>query len=273
MLLLLLSLAAGAEELTKIISYNTLLTFNRAQRVEEAASYLRDQKADIILFQEISRQNSDSFARLARLWGHSHAVVAKPWDDYSIALTSKEPFEMVEVRLDGMHHGYVLVKIRGVYYMSLHFSSFTYARVIQESEIIVKRVKPLLASGARVVLAGDCNNPSPYDAAQVNSDAGMLEWRRFRERPEVETLRNGFFDFQAIQNLFDAGLEDVCFFWMKRNHYDPQLRLRVDLALLPRNLEDKVVAAYIDVSRRKYLETISDHYPLVLVLRDLHKEE
>ena len=55
MLLLLLSLAAGAEELTKIISYNTLLTFNRAQRVEEAASYLRDQKADIILFQEISR--------------------------------------------------------------------------------------------------------------------------------------------------------------------------------------------------------------------------
>ena len=60
---------------------------------------------------------------------------------------------------------------------------------------------------------------------------------------------------------------------MKRNHYDPQLRLRVDLALLPRNLEDKVVAAYIDVSRRKYLETISDHYPLVLVLRDLHKEE
>lgn len=93
--------APAADELTRVIGYNVLIGFNRAERIEETANWLRSRKPDVILFQEIARQSSESFARQAKLWDHSYAAVCKPWQDYSIGMTSKRPFEMLEMRIDG----------------------------------------------------------------------------------------------------------------------------------------------------------------------------
>lgn len=49
---------------------------------------------------------------------------------------------------------------------------------IRETEIYAKRLKPLLAAGEKVIMMGDFNNPSPYDAARANSNAAALEARR-----------------------------------------------------------------------------------------------
>ena len=138
--------APAADELTRVIGYNVLIGFNRAERIEETASWLREKKPDVVLFQEIARQTDESFARQAKLWNHSYAAVCKPWQDYSIGMTSKRPFEMLEMRIDGLHHGYILARIDGVYYMSIHLSPFRYAVRIRETEIYTKRLKPLLAS-------------------------------------------------------------------------------------------------------------------------------
>lgn len=263
-------LSAAAEE-TKVIAFNVLIGFNHADRIEETAGWLREENPDVILFQEIARQNCASFARLAKLWNHSHAAVAKPWQDYSIGLTSKRPFEMLEVRTDGMHHGYVLAKIDGIYYMSIHLSPFKYAVRIRESEIYAKRLKPLIDAGEKVIVMGDFNNPSPYDAAQANANAAALEIRRYETRPNIENIRDGFFDFQCMNNLLDAGLEEVCFFWMKKNHYNPHTGIRIDMAFLTANLEPKVTSAFQDTRKREFLETLSDHYPVILTLKDLHQ--
>lgn len=262
--------SAAAEE-TKVIAFNVLIGFNHAGRIEETAGWLREENPDVILFQEIARQNSASFARQAKLWNHSHAAVAKPWQDYSIGLTSKRPFEMLEVRTDGMHHGYVLAKIDGIYYMSIHHSPFKYAVRIRESEIYAKRLKPLIDAGEKVIVMGDFNNPSPYDAAQANANAAALEIRRHETRPNIENIRDGFFDFQCMNNLLDAGLEEVCFFWMKKHNYNPHTGIRIDMAFLTRNLEPKVTSAFQDTRKREFLETLSDHYPVILTLKDLHQ--
>ena len=230
--------APAADELTRVIGYNVLIGFNRAERIEETANWLRSRKPDVILFQEIARQSSESFARQAKLWDHSYAAVCKPWQDYSIGMTSKRPFEMLEMRIDGLHHGYILARIDGVYYMSIHLSPFRYAVRIRETEIYAKRLKPLLAAGEKVIMMGDFNNPSPYDAARVYSNA--------------------------------AGLEDVCFFWMKKHNYRPDVGVRIDMAMLSRNLEDQVVEAYVDTTRREFFQTLSDLYPVILTLKNLH---
>lgn len=265
------TLFSVAAEETKVIAFNVLIGFNHADRIEETAGWLREENPDVILFQEIARQNSASFARQAKLWNHSHAAVAKPWQDYSIGLTSKRPFEMLEVRTDGMHHGYVLAKIDGIYYMSIHHSPFKYAVRIRESEIYAKRLKPLIDAGEKVIVMGDFNNPSPYDAAQANANAAALEIRRHETRPNIENIRDGFFDFQCMNNLLDAGLEEVCFFWMKKHNYNPHTGIRIDMAFLTRNLEPKVTSAFQDTRKREFLETLSDHYPVILTLKDLHQ--
>ena len=69
--------AIGADEMTRIIGYNVLIGFNRAERIEETASWLREKKPDVVLFQEIARQTDESFARQAKLWNHSYAAVCK----------------------------------------------------------------------------------------------------------------------------------------------------------------------------------------------------
>ena len=261
--------SAGAEE-TTVIGYNVLIGFNRAERIEEAAGWLREQNPDVILFQEIARQNSESFSRQAKLWNHHYGAVAKPWQDYSIGLSSKRPFEMLEIRTDGLHHGYILAKIDGVYYFSIHMSPFRYAVRIVEGGIYAKRIKPLIAAGEKVIMMGDFNNPSPYDAARANANAAALEVRRYERASHIENIRNGFFDFECIEKLLRAGLEEVCFFWMKKNHYDPRTGIRIDYALVSRNLEDKVTFAIQDTRQRELFETISDHYPVILKIRDLH---
>ena len=73
-----------------------------------------------------------------------------------------------------------------------------------------------------------------------------------------------------MDNLLEAGLEDVCFFWMKKHNYRPDVGVRIDMAMLSRNLEDQVVEAYVDTTRREFFQTLSDHYPVILTLKNLH---
>ena len=73
-----------------------------------------------------------------------------------------------------------------------------------------------------------------------------------------------------MDNLLEAGLEEVCFFWMKKHNYRPDVGVRIDMAMLSRNLEDQVVEAYVDTTRREFFQTLSDHYPVILTLKNLH---
>lgn len=273
-LLLLAALTVGAAEPTpapkplKVIAYNVLIGFNHGTKLKETAEWLTRQDPDVILFQEIARQDSASFAELAKLWGHSYAAVAKPGTDYSIALTSKRPFEMIETRTDGLHHGYVLAKIDGIYYMSIHLSPFKYKVRIGETALYMERLKPLLDAGEKVVMMGDFNNLSPYDAPEYDKNEKLLEASRASDakNAHIENLNNGQFDYRATQQLLDGGLEDVCYTYMKNNNIKPRVGRRIDMAFLSKNLLPAVEKAYIDTTDYDLFKSLSDHFPVILTL-------
>ena len=58
-----------ADEPTRILAYNVEIGFNNASRLLETAEWIRSYDPEVILFQEIARQDSKGFAEMARLWG------------------------------------------------------------------------------------------------------------------------------------------------------------------------------------------------------------
>ena len=255
---------------TTILAYNVEIGFNNASKLLETAEWIRTLDPEVILFQEIARQDSDGFANLARLWGHSYAAVAKPFTDYSIALTSKHPFDMIETRTADLHHGYVLAKINGVYFMSIHTSPFDYARRIQETAIYVRRIKPLLDAGEKLIMMGDFNNYSPMDKERFDDRLEKMDpvKREAYVKGRGKNMNNGKYDYVSTQQLLDAGLIDVGYIWMKEHNI--RYSSRIDLALLSPNLKDDVVESYVEFPKWKYFSQFSDHWPNILKLKNLN---
>ena len=259
-----------ADEPTRILAYNVEIGFNNAAKLMETAEWIRSYDPEVILFQEIARQDSKGFAEMARLWGHSYAAVAKPFTDYSIGLTSRHPFEIIETRTADLHHGYVLAKIHGVYFMSIHTSPFDFKRRIHETAIYVRRIKPLLDAGEKLIMMGDFNNYSPldkerFDARLENMDPAK---RETYIKGRGKNMNNGKYDYVSTQQLLDAGLVDVGFYWMKEHGI--RYSSRIDLALLSPNLKDDVVESYVEFPKWKYFSEFSDHWPNLLKLRNLN---
>ena len=255
---------------TTILAYNVEIGFNNASKLLETAEWILTLDPEVILFQEIARQDSDGFANLARLWGHSYAAVAKPFTDYSIALTSKHPFDMIETRTADLHHGYVLAKINGVYFMSIHTSPFDYARRIQETAIYVRRIKPLLDAGEKLIMMGDFNNYSPMDKERFDDRLEKMDpvKREAYIKGRGKNMNNGKYDYVSTQQLLDAGLIDVGYEWMKEHNI--RYSSRIDLALLSPNLKDDVVESYVEFPKWKYFSQFSDHWPNILKLKNLN---
>ena len=208
-----------ADEPTRILAYNVEIGFNNAAKLMETAEWIRSYDPEVILFQEIARQDSKGFAEMARLWGHSYAAVAKPFTDYSIGLTSRHPFEIIETRTVDLHHGYVLAKINGVYFMSIHTSPFDFKRRIHETAIYVRRIKPLLDAGEKLIMMGDFNNYSPLDKERFDDRLEKMDpaKRETYIKGRGKNMNNGKYDYVSTQQLLDAGLVDVGFYWMKEH--------------------------------------------------------
>jgi exodeoxyribonuclease-3 len=259
-----------ADEPTRILAYNVEIGFNNASKLLETAEWIRSYDPEVILFQEIARQDSKGFAEMARLWGHSYAAVAKPFTDYSIALTSRHPFEIIETRTVDLHHGYVLAKINGVYFMSIHTSPFDFQRRIHETAIYVRRIKPLLDAGEKLIMMGDFNNYSPKDKEPFDARLEKMDpaKREAYIKGRGKNMNNGKYDYVSTQQLLDAGLVDVGYDWMKEHGI--KYSSRIDLALLSPNLKDDVVESFVEFPRWKYFREFSDHWPNILKLKNLN---
>ena len=107
-----------------------------------------------------------------------------------------------------LHHGYVLAKINGVYFMSIHTSPFDFARRIQETAIYVRRIKPLLDAGEKLIMMGDFNNYSPMDKERFDDRLEKMDpvKREAYIKERGKNLNNGKYDYVSTQQLLDAGL-------------------------------------------------------------------
>lgn len=268
-LLVFSALPTTAGQSLKVVSYNVMEGFNRGSAVTAVSEWLEEESPDVVLFQEMDT-DSAGLAQIAAAWNHPYACVLKPFTVYSLGLTSKWPIDYLELRTNDMFHGYILARIGGVYFMSTHWSSARYEQRDHESDIYVFRLRPLLEGGEKVVVMGDFNNPSPFDAAEANAESELLASRRRTDAESeiVENLKDGFWDFHCIEQLLELGLQDVIHQHQHEHSAASTFYIyeRIDQALLSRNLASKVTAAYLEVEDRPRFAPLSDHLPQVVEL-------
>jgi len=148
---------------------------------------------------------------LTSAWGYSDYYLCKNCDSYRVGFMSKSPIDVLE-DFDSGGHGAIAIRVDGIVYVTFHLTPFadTSDNMIRLGQVdsVVENVinkyrdEPLLAMG-------DMNNPSPLDSP------------RYSEHGESSCEDSGFannycmdgeVDYSPIQHLFDAGLEDLCWF-------------------------------------------------------------
>jgi exodeoxyribonuclease-3 len=260
----------------KIISYNVLYGFNHQENIKEGVAWIRSQDPDVLALQELNDFNEQKLRELAVQWNHNYAVILKE-DGFPVGLTSKTPIEVIEKRIEGLHHGYLHCRTEGIDFMVIHLAPHEYLKRLQEMDIIVEKIKNLLAENKRVIALGDFNSFSPTDKHRTDMKVDLLN------RQKISNLNNGQLDYSVMEKFRKTGLIDICArllpdtdserfsFPTKIVDYieneEDQMRFarRIDYIWMDPNLAERCIRAF--VPRDVILDSISDHFPVIAVIQ------
>ncbi len=241
----------------KIINWNVLYGFNHHQSTEEASRWLTTQHAGVVAFQELNGISEEGLGELARHWNHSYAVTHKE-NGFPVGLTSKEPIEVIAREVEAYHHGFLHCKTYGIHFFVVHF----WPGKAIEVERILKRIEPLQRQGEKVIILGDFNGCSRKDEAFLIAHAKLRE----RDYTFVDLVESsGFID---IVHKHDPAAKISCPSsitipkWSKDMEELNQKRYRIDFVFANAPLAKHSKSGTISLARE--LETISDHYPLIV---------
>lgn len=269
----LLSSVVGGEPL-RVLTYNVLYGFNHGKSPELAAKWIASQKPDIVALQELNRHTQKSLEQIAGKWGHDHAVILKE-KGFPVGLTANAPIDVIEKRLEGMGHGCLHAKVRGVHVFVVHLSPSKFAIRMREAEIISGKVRELMAGGESVIVLGDFNCSSRLDR----------QWLEARPKPEpaddktvARRAGNADPDFSVMKQFLASGLVDLVHVKQPADELqlgsfptrlllhaktDEQRRnkvWRIDFILADAALAKRCTGAAI--LRDAECDLISDHYPV-----------
>ncbi len=215
--------------------------------------------------QEVMFVDSAGLAELAAAWGHEHSVMHKE-SGCPVALTSSEPIEVVERRVEGFHHGYLHARTQGIDVLVVHF----WPDKVQEAEHVAARARALVEDGRAVLVMGDFN-------AEIRHDEDYLQ-----EHGHLGTVVDGVrtFDYRITDAFLEAGFVDLTHEHSPNAHYtfgSPALipRWREDMADVhtARRRIDFVFADAVSALRARSARVVtddgtvgqwSDHYPIAV---------
>lgn len=200
-------------ETLRVVTWNVLVGFADSsvgdpylpgvQRRQHASAWLAAIEPDVVALQEMNGWDEAALLRQAAVWGHAHAAVLKA-DGYPVALTSRTPIEVVERRVDGLHHGLLHCRTDGVDFVVVHVVPFAgVARKLREVEAAVARYSPARAAGRPVVVLGDFNCVSAHDTPRLSAEA-LARYAKWQW-----PLENGAPAELALAPLDAAGAVDV----------------------------------------------------------------
>lgn len=130
--------------------------------------------------EQMPRYLPDSLHLLAQRWGHEYTAIGPYQDNYPVAFTSKYPIEVVQRIGEGLSHGALHVKIRGINYVVLHLWPLGCSMQdktrkdrggdrsrAEEMQIILNAtiLNPKYADEKHWMMMGDFNSQSPLDKA------------------------------------------------------------------------------------------------------------
>ncbi len=260
--------SAGGTELC-VISYNILEGFaNEAserypagsERQARVSQWLAEQTPDIVALQELNGYSEARLAKESQAWGHGHAATVKE-KGYIVGLTSREPIEVVERHLEGMHHGVLHARTMGIDCFVVHLSPFRFEHRQREAAMILQRVKEAESAGRPVLVLGDFNAFSPLDRSEHEKDEASLERMRASDlkHDHIENLNQGQFDYTVMQAFLDAGLVDL--YAQGRKAPGAVGRKRIDFILASPDLAGRLQSAGMFTGDA--FRAMSDHPPVV----------
>lgn len=112
-------------ETLKVLSYNVLegMKLDKANNYNNFVTWVNEQAPDIMAIEETNGFTTEKLTALSARWGHNYAEMCKE-SGYPVSITSKYPIEVVSRILDGVWHGGIHVKIKGINILVLHLYPF-----------------------------------------------------------------------------------------------------------------------------------------------------
>jgi endonuclease/exonuclease/phosphatase family metal-dependent hydrolase len=277
--LLVIGSAALAGEPLRVMTYNTWVGFDRKATLAEATEWLESKDLDILALQELKGFSGERLQEAALGWGHGDAVIYKRKGGWPQGLTSRHPIELVEQIEPGSEaglRGTLYCRTAGYHVFVVHFNPRNYHHRRLEAEAVVKRVKPLLAAGERVIVLGDFNAHSRADRHELESRKALLKGWRAKERSNKDYHafgEGGQLDYSVMEMFFQAGLVDPAvpspgtFPTRVLAPDDGDTAHAAKLQRIDFILIDPLTAGEgtrTESPRDAVLDRISDHYPVLL---------
>jgi exodeoxyribonuclease III len=264
----------------RLVSYNVWNGFGQKPepRREQWRTWMAARQPDVVALQELNAFTPEQLEAEAKTWGHHYSILLKV-DGFPTALTSRTPITEVRRIRDGMHHGLLHGKIRGIHFYVIHFHPSHHARRIEEARLLIDDVRSLPDQDPRIVLVGDFNGFSPDDQAHYQTDPKLVPFFAMLDQkyPESKNLNAGRLDYGGIAEILNAGFVDLAvrfrpstapfvgtFPTELRHQEDLGTDRRIDYIFVSPNLANS--AQYATVIRDPLTARLSDHYPLVAEL-------
>ncbi|WP_290798578.1 endonuclease/exonuclease/phosphatase family protein [Flavihumibacter sp. UBA7668] len=279
MLLLFLPTVLLSQSGFVVLNYNVLEGLQQKQERKLAfTQWVKKIDPAIVSFQELNGFTHRSLDSFSRSYGHPYSVLLRE-NGYPVGLSSKYPLEQVErVQID-QYVGYIYAKVNRLYHVFVvHLDPFKAPNRLRQINFILEKANAL-PSDEPVLIMGDFNNISPVDSLAY-ADSGRI--RRAiamkQEGFELQNMRDGEYDYSVIDAMIAAGYLDsnelgkkgftsTC--PTKGYKHKPTYwggPSRIDYIWL--NPAARKQAVRFSIRKDKVTHNLSDHYPLLLTLKE-----
>ena len=248
----------------RLISYNILegMKLDQTTGKTELAAWVRSMNPDILALQEANKFTQESLERLAASYGHPYVVTnIKKGDNYPVALTSKYPVEVIAKITEGVSHGAIHVRIRGVNIVVLHLwphatgsNGYADGNSYRMAEITAFLDGTLKAHPGEVrwLMMGDFNSVSPLDADDLPGGVGL------NYDVHTKVLGSGYHDLmRSYRGYFIPSCPTAAFTGGNAT--------RIDFIYGSSAMLSDMTC--VETVRDDFTDTRSDHYPLMTEFR------
>jgi len=250
-------LSAFAEGFT-VVSYNVWNGFNEKSAVQMGIEWIEAQDADVVALQELVGIDASELSNIAAEWGHSHSAILKE-RGYPVGITSRTPIEIIERRLDGMHHGFLHARTSDYHFFVVHLAPGENRLDVRkrEVEILTPVLTPLIKSREAVIVLGDFNDVSPLDVSDESRDVSVIQG--FLTMGLVDSVHQ----LAKSSGGSPRGTFPTRTFTPEATQEQHESKTRrIDYVFVTENLNKLVESA--ESPRHPDLDVISDHYPVVI---------
>lgn len=271
--------ASEVQKPLKVITHNVWYGFTKKPepRHQNWLAWMSSQSPDVVSLQELNGYTPTKLAEDAAAWGHPYTVLLKT-DGFPTGITSRYPITDVKRIREGLHHGLLRCRIRGIWFYVIHFHPSDFIRRIEEVGHLKADIDALPDTDPAIVLAGDFNGFSPVDRARYDADTQLVDFfQMLDQRNKARNLNRGRIDYGGIEAILELGFVDVIArqraadapfagtfptqLVSDENHGTDR---RLDYIFVSPNLVQRVTGA--GILRNATTELLSDHIPVTATL-------